>query len=594
MTIISILPIFAGIGLFLFGMSILGGALEKVAGAKLEKMLERLTSNRIKGVLLGTAVTGVIQSSSATTIMVIGLLNAGIIKLSHSVPVVMGANIGTTITGQILRLGDLGDTSMFFMLLKPSSFGPILIGIGSVMNLFCNKKKYKDIGLIMLGLGMLFFGMNTMEVTLLPLREQPWFQDMFFIFNHPLLGILLGAVMTAILQSSSASVGILQALASTGAITFSAAVPIILGQNVGKCITVILASIGSKRNAKRAVFIDVFTNMCGMILFFVCIYSFQTFTSGFSFWDMPMTRGNIADFHTLFNIVTTIVLLPFISKLIQVSCFFIKEKEPSKGEQELDLLDDLLLATPHVAVEQCKKTVLTMSQIAIENYQTAIELLFEYTQARMDILQQNENLVDKFETALDNYIVKITALNLKDSDSKLATEMLHAVGDLERISDHAVNIAEVAQYNKEHGIEFSLQAQKEITILSKAVKEILNIAIGAYQNRSVTQSSKVEPLEQVIDMLQYELKEKHIERLSDGKCNVQAGISFLELLGNMERISDHCSNIAVYVVQDHADNYHDFSAHVHLYKVHTEPTEEYKASYHYFSDKYKIPKIEKL
>lgn len=588
MTIISILPLFAGIGLFLFGMSLLGGALEKVAGARLEKMLERLTSNRLKGVLLGTAVTGVIQSSSATTIMVVGLLNAGIIKLSHAIPVVMGANIGTTVTGQILRLGDLGDANILMTLLKPSSFGPILIGIGAAMNLFSAKRKHKDIGIIMLGLGMLFFGMNTMEVTLSPLKEQVWFQDVFFLFENPLLGILLGAVMTAILQSSSASVGILQALSSTGAITFSTAVPIILGQNVGKCITVVLASIGSKKDAKRAVFIDVFTNICGMVIFFICIYSYQTFTKGFSFWETSMTRGNIADFHTMFNILTTTLLLPFIPKLIHVSKLFIKDKESSKGEQALDLLDDLLLATPNVAIEQCKKTVHTMAQLSQESFQRAVGLLLDYSPVEMDILQQNEDLIDRFETALDNYIVKITALDLKDSDSKLATEMLHIVGDLERISDHAVNVAEVAQYNEEHGICFSEQAFAEITVFCQAVEEILKMACKAYENKTIADAVKVEPLEQVIDMMQYELKEKHIERLSDGKCNVQAGISFLGLLGDMERISDHCSNIAVYVIQNHVNNYHDFSAHAHIYKVHNEPTDEYKASYNYYLEKYKI------
>lgn len=589
MTLIDILPLFAGIGLFLFGMSILGGALERIAGAKLEKMLEKLTSNRIKGVCLGTAVTGVIQSSSATTIMVVGLLNAGIIKLSHAIPVIMGANIGTTVTGQILRLGDLGDVNLLMMLLKPSSFGPILIGVGAAMNLFANKRKIKDIGIILLGLGMLFFGMNTMETTLSPLKDQPWFNDVFFLFKNPILGILMGAAMTAILQSSSASVGILQALASTGAITFSTAVPIILGQNVGKCVTVILASVGSKKNAKRAVFIDVFTNLCGMVIFFVFIYGFQYLGSGFSIWGQSMTRGNIADFHTFFNVATTILMLPFISKLINVSKRFVKDTEGSVGEKELDMLDDLLLATPNVAIAQCKKTISTMANITYDNFSASLKLFTDYSKSSMEALLDSEDLLDRYETGLDNYIVKITALDIREDDNKLAAEMLHTVGDLERISDHAVNIAQVAEYNMENNITFSPQALKELEIMGTAVIEILKMTMKAYETRDISDTIKIEPLEQVIDLLQYELKEKHIERLCDGKCSVQAGISFLEILTNFERISDHCSNVGVYIIQSYEDNYHDFSAHTHLYKVHNEPTDEYIATYNYFCSKYKVP-----
>ncbi len=589
MNIISFLPLFAGIGLFLFGMSILGTALEKVAGAKLERMLEKLTSNRIKGVLLGTAVTGVIQSSSATSIMVIGLLNAGIIKLSHAVPVIMGANIGTTVTAQILRLGDLGDANLFLALLKPSSFGPVLIGIGSAMNLFSSKRKTKDIGVIMLGLGMLFFGMNTMETTLSPLKNEEWFKNLFFVFKNPILGILFGTAMTAILQSSSASVGILQVLSSTGAITYATAIPIILGQNVGKCITVVLASIGSKKNAKRAVFIDVFTNLCGMAIFFIAIYSYQMFGSGFVFWNSPMNRGNIADFHTFFNITTTILLVPFVSKLIKISGYFIKEDVASQGEMQLDMLDDLLLSSPNMAVEQCKKTVHTMTELSIKNVEKAMELIYDYNDENFDILQRDEDMVDRFQTALNDYIVKVSSLDLNDMENHIVTNILHAVNDIERISDHATNIAETAQYNKEHEIFFSEEAFEELRLMGSAVNEILGFAGNAYYHQSIQDALRVEPLEDIVDMLQFELKEKHIERLSAGKCNVQAGISFLEIISDLERISDHCYNIAMYVIQAKEEHFQIFHPHGE-YSPSSKGSvgAEYKNLYDFYAKKYRV------
>lgn len=589
MGILDILPLFAGVGLFLFGMSILGSALEKVAGAKLEKMLERLTSNKAKGVLLGTAVTGVIQSSSATTIMVIGLLNAGIIKMGQAIPVIMGANIGTTVTGQILRLGDLGDGNLLLSLLKPSSFGPVLIGLGAVLYLFSNRKKRKDLGTILLGLGILFFGMYTMETTLLPLKEQPWFNEVFFVFKNPILGVLLGAVLTAILQSSSASVGILQALASTGAITFSTAIPIILGQNVGKCVTVVLASIGSKKNAKRAVFIDVFINMLGMVLFFAVIYGAQSLLGYVSFWDSPMTRGNIADFHTLFNVINTLFFLPFTSMLISLSKKLIQNKGDGFGEEALNWLDDLLLNTPNMAIEQCRKTIHVMAEMVMHNFKIAVALLQDYNQKEMDVLQEKEDLIDRYETVLGNYIVKITSNELRDTDNQTVTEMLHAVGDLERIADHAMNIAEVAQYNTENDITFTESGKAELRIIGTAINEILYMALTAYDTKSFDMAVKIEPLEEVIDKMQYNLRERHIDRLRQGMCSVQAGISFVELLTNLERIADHCSNIGLYIIQDYQENYHEFNGHEHLFKLHSEPTPEYLAAYRAFEEKYVLP-----
>lgn len=588
MSLISILPLFAGIGLFLFGMSVLGAALEKIAGASLEKMLEKLTSSRTKGVLLGTAVTGVIQSSSATTIMVVGLINAGIMKLSNAVPVVMGANIGTTVTGQILRLGDIGESGVILSLLKPSSFGPILIGIGAVLYVFSKSKRKKDIGTILLGLGMIFFGMNTMETTLSPLKDMPQFTNLFFVFSNPFFGMLLGMVMTAILQSSSASVGILQALSSTGAITFSTAVPIILGQNVGKCITVILASIGSKRDAKRVVFIDVLNNIIGLVIFFVAVYGLNYIVQ-FSFWDSIVNRGDIANFHTLFNIGTTIVLLPFVNIIIKISDKFIKKDDISVEEKDLALLDDLLLKTPTLAVEQARKVLNSMAALALKNFKRSLTLFNEYSEKKFAKVERDENLIDRFETAIENYLLKISSTDINDTTNELVMEMLHSVSDIERISDHCMNIAEVARKNSEDGIVFSDFGKKELSIIGTAVTEILTMATEAYSKRSLEEALRIEPLEQVIDNINFAIKDCHVKRLCDGLCSVEGGVSLLELLTSLERISDHCSNIALYIVQSLQKDVPDINnAHILADRIHNEPTNEYTDAYKYYEQKYKI------
>lgn len=588
MSLISVLPLFAGIGLFLFGMSVLGAALEKIAGASLEKMLEKLTSSRAKGVFLGTAVTGIIQSSSATTIMVVGLINAGIMKLSNAVPVVMGANIGTTVTGQILRLGDIGESGLILSLLKPSSFGPILIGIGAALFVFSKAKKKKDIGTIMLGLGMIFFGMNTMETTLSPLKDMPEFTNLFFIFSNPVFGILLGMIMTAVLQSSSASVGILQALSSTGAITYSTAVPVILGQNVGKCITVVLASIGSKRDAKRVVFIDVLNNVIGMALFFCVIYGLNSIVH-FDFWDTVVNRGDIANFHTLFNIITTCALLPFINILIRISNKAIKSDDVSVEEKDLALLDDLLLKTPNLAVEQARKVINSMAVLALKNLKRSISLFDDYSEKKFAKVERDENLIDRFETALGNYLLKITAADINETSNDLVVEMLHSVSDFERISDHCMNVAEVAKRNFENEIKFSDEGKKELKIIGDAVTEILTMAVDAYSKRDLETALNIEPLEQVIDSINFTLKDTHIKRLCEGTCSVEGGISLLELLTSLERISDHCSNIAIYILQALEKGKPDLNnIHSLTDRLHNEPTMEYEKMYEFYQDKYKV------
>ncbi|QNM06181.1 Na/Pi cotransporter family protein [Qiania dongpingensis] len=587
MTIFSVLTLCGGIGLFLYGMSLLGTSLEKIAGAGLERTLERLTNSRLKGLALGAVVTGVIQSSAATTVMLVGFVNAGIMKFAQTVPVIMGANIGTTITGQILRLGDLSGSQLIFELIKPSSFAPIVIAVGSFMILITKRRKTRDIAHLLIGFGILFFGMTTMESALAPLKDSNAFQEIFFMFRNPLLGVLLGAVVTAVLQSSSASVGILQAISSTGTVTFSMAAPIIIGQNIGKCITVLIASIGTNKNAKRVVVCHLMINIIGAILFLVGIYGFQSLV-GFGFWEKSMTRGNIADFHTLFNIATSVILLPFCSGLVSISKKILKDDAPSRADSSLALLDDIFLDRPTVALEQCRKVTLSMGETIQENYDMAVTLLHHFDEKTFEKLNENEDFLDKCETALGEYLVRITSQNIRREDQKEVAELLHSVGDFERIGDLCVNVAEVGQFNQEQGIYFSEKGLEEIRIVTEAVKHVVTITLEAYKNDDLVVAYRVEPLEEVIDVLKEALKTHHIERLSNGDCSVQAGISLTEFLTNMERISDHCSNIALHVIEK-LNSSKSFDSHEYQQLMHRGLTEEYKALYKYYESKYYDP-----
>ncbi len=588
MSIIDFLPLLAGIGLFLFGMNFLSTALEKIAGARLEKLLEKLTSNRIKGILLGTGVTAVIQSSSATTIMILGLLNAGIISLPNAVPVIMGANIGTTVTAQILRLGDLGGGSVFLSMLKPSSFGPVLIAIGAFLILFCKNRKKKDIGSLFLGLGMIFFGISTMESTLTPLKEMPWFQNLLLMFDNPILGVLLGAGMTALLQSSSASVGIIQALSSTGAIRFNVMVPVILGMNVGKCITVVLASIGGKKTSKRAVLIDVTNNVVGMLIFMAAIYGYQSIF-GFKCWEATVTRGNIADFHTCFNLITGLILLPCINLIIKFAYSVIKDDETTGEEKVLDSLNDHLLTSPNLAIEQCRKAIITMVHLAQKNFRDALSLFEDYSEEKIAKINEREQLMDKYESSVSNYLVRINQLDITDKDNLRVSEMVHSLVDLERIGDHAVNIMEVAVYDNENEVTFSAGAREELMMISEAVMDILNLTAQTAETGDLKLAVQVEPLEEVIDGLQAGLKDKHIERLMKNECNIQSGISFVELLNNLERISDHCSNIALNRIQTAQKG--GLDTHEYQQQMHHHGGEAYQKAYDLYAARYSIDSI---
>lgn len=587
MDIANVLALLGGIGLFLYGMNVLGKALEKIAGAGLEKTLERLTGNKFKGILLGTAVTCVIQSSAATSVMVIGFLNAGIMKLAQAIPVIMGANIGTTITAQILRLGDISTDNMLLYMLKPSSFAPLCIILGAAIMLISKRSKIQNIASIIIGFGVLFFGMTTMESALAPLKDSEAFHNLFLMFENPLLGVAVGMLITAVLQSSSASVGMLQAMSSTGQVTFAMALPIVIGMNIGKCVTVLIASIGTNKKAKRAVLIDVMNNVIGAAAFLIAICLYQQLV-GFSFWNDAVTRGDIANFHSLFNIVTTLLLLPFCGKLIKLSGKLIRDTQDSKMEQELQLLDELFLKTPSIALNQCHTVMGSMVQTALENFDISCGLLTHYDEKMRALLEENEHFLDKTETVLGEYVMKITTRDLDTANHKDATEIMHSIGDFERIGDYCINIADVADYNANQNVSFSDEGNTELYYITAAVREIIDMTAQAYQTQDPVIAYRIEPLEEAIDELVDVLKSKHVERLQNGICNMQKGISFVEILTHMERISDHCSNVAVQILKKLS---HDksFDPHAHLKAQHQGVTEEYRTLYQYYRTQFCVP-----
>lgn len=580
----SILTMLGGIGLFLYGMKLMGQSLERFAGAKMEKTLERLTSSRGKGVLLGAGVTAVIQSSSATIIMVIGFLNAGILKLVQAVPVIMGANIGTTVTAQILRLGDINNENLILQLLKPASFAPICVVIGAFVMLMAKKNKSKDKAGIAVGLGILFIGMSMMESSFKPLASSPEFMQIFLVLTNPLLGVLAGMGVTILLQSSSASVGVLQAMSATGAITFSMAAPIVIGQNIGKCVTVLLASIGTNKNSRRAVCIDITMSLLGAVIFLIAIYLYQGII-GFSFWDTPVNRGRIADFHTLFNLVTCLVMLPFVNGLISFSKKMVKDKNVSKIDEELSMLDPIFVTTPSVALEQCRKVMFNMAATVMESYKLASDCLFTFNPESCERVRENEDFLDKTEDVLGEYLIKITEQHLVGEDNRLATEFMHTVGDFERIGDHCMNLIEVAEYNDEQGLTFSKEAQREMEYLQRAVGEALNVTATAYQEEKESVCHKIAPLEDNVDYMVDVLKSNHIDRLKRGVCSNQGGISYAEVLNNMERISDHCMNISTHLHQ----RLHNEDLDSHKSDVFDEGTDEYKAMKVYYEKQYIDP-----
>lgn len=548
---------FGGVALFIYGMTMLGRGLEKISGGKMEKILSGLTSNVFKSVCLGAVVTAAVQSSGATTVIIVGMVNAGILKLSSAIGVIMGANIGTTVTGQILRLAGLensGDSNIFLQLLAPRYLAPIISIIGLIIFMLSKNDVRKSFGETLVGLGILFTGMLSMSDSVRPLSELEEFQRLFATLSNPALGVIAGAVVTALLQSSSASVGILQAISQSGALKNSAAFPIIMGQNIGTCVTSLISAAGASKNAKRAAAVHLYFNVIGTVVFLAVVYTLKA-TVGFPFWEESINMGGIANFHTFFNVVVTICFLPFTKVLEKLACITIRDKAEgdvnADGTKEITIkaLDERLLKSPSLAIQQAHNTVVTMGRLALQNF-TEMRRLFgeEYSEISVFRLKANENSIDIMEDRLNAYLVKLNDCGLTDYENRRVTELLHLTSEFERIGDYAMNLIENAE--KLHSLEvyFSADALKELAVISDAVEEIIGMSVDAVKSNDVALATKIEPLEETVDYLNEVLKARHIERLKDGKCVVESGVNFLDLLVNLERISDHCSNIGVYVI----------------------------------------------
>lgn len=591
MDIFGVLSLIGGLAIFLYGMDLLGEGLTGASGGKLEKILEKLTSNPLKAVLLGAGVTAVIQSSSATTVMVVGFVNSGIMKLSQAVGVIMGANIGTTITSWILSLTGIESSNIFISLLKPTSFSPVLAAVGIVFLMFLKKDSLKNPGKIMIGFALLMYGMDAMSSSVAPLAEVPQFASILTAFSNPLLGMLAGMLFTAIIQSSSASVGILQALCSTGILSYATALPIIMGQNIGTCVTALLSSIGATKNGKRAAIIHLYFNVIGTVTFMIVFYALNAVIH-FSFLNLTAQEFGIAVIHTAFNIITTAYLLPLRKVLEKLAYATIKlddnEKRimDSRSGNEFALLDDRFLEASSLAVEHCKQVINKMADISRESLFISMSLIGGYDEEQALRVGELETRADKYEDALGTYIMKISTKNLKKEDSEMLNVMLHCIGDFERISDHACNICDSARELQQKNMQFSPKAETELDILSSAVREAVDISFDAFKSNNKNEADKVEPLEELIDTLAVELKARHIRRLREGKCTIELGFAHSDILNNLERVADHCSNIAVDVIQSDQS---EFDAHEYLDRIKNKDNQQFAKDYKAYKDKYRLP-----
>lgn len=550
MNIFDVLTLIGGLCLFLFGMTVMGDALERRAGGSLKKILAKLTKNKMTGFLTGLGVTSVIQSSSATTVMVVGFVNSGIMSLKQSIGVIMGANIGTTVTAWILSLGGISSDNVFMQLLKPTSFTPILALFGTALLMFGKSSKKKDTGTIFLGFATLMFGMDTMSSAVSGLSDVPAFQNLFLMFKNPVLGVLVGAVLTAIIQSSSASVGILQALSATGQVSYSAAVPIIMGQNIGTCVTALLSSFGTNKNAKRAAVVHLSFNIIGTVIW-LTVFSIISAIFKPVLLDESATYLGIAVAHSLFNIACTVLLLPMSDLLEKLAIKIVPESSKKEIQTELD---ERLLVTPPIALECCSNMVNEMAEESVSALKKSLNMLNKYENETAEEIRSAEDKTDHYEDILGTYLVKLSSHQISDNDSIIVSKLLKAIGDFERISDHSVNILESSEEMKEKDIHFTGKAQKEMNALCSAVSEILSLCYMAFVKNDLEIAKNVEPLEQVIDELKDQMRNSHISRLKSGECSIEAGFVWLDLLTNLERTADHCSNIAVCVIDVSENN----------------------------------------
>ena len=559
MDIFILLSLIGGLALFLYGMEVLGDGLKKASGGKLEIILEKLTSNKLMAVLLGAGVTAVIQSSSATTVMVVGFVNSGIMKLSQAVGVILGANVGTTITARFLSLTGVEGSNFFLQLLKPSSFSPVLAIAGVAILMTSKKEKQRDIATIMIGFAVLMFGMDTMSDAVKPLADIPEFTNLLLMFSNPILGMLVGLILTAIIQSSSASIGILQALCVSGAVSYSTAIPIIMGQNVGTCVTALLSSTGAGKNAKRAALVHLYYNLIITSGFMILFYAVNAVVH-FRFLQDPASALGVAVFHTTFNAIAVVVMFPFSSVLEKLAYLTIPQtkeelevRETAKGE--IQLLDARFLDTPGLALEHCRNAAQDMAGYAREALFLSMELIDKFNKKAADRVIELENLVDHYEDELGSYLVKLSSRHLTEKDSQELSVILHCIGDFERISDHAINIMESAREMADKELAFSKKAEEEFRIFTGAVRDIVNTSVLVFQEEDLKLAAMVEPLEEVIDYLNTEVKRRHMKRLRKGKCTIEMGFVLSDLTTNYERVSDHCSNIALCLLQLNEENF---------------------------------------
>lgn len=552
MTIFNALNLIGGLCLFLFGMNLMGQALERRAGSGLRSLLEKMTQNRLMGLLAGLGVTAVIQSSSATTVMVVGFVNSGLMTLRQSIGVIMGANIGTTVTAWILSLSGIEGSSLLVQMFKPSTFTPILALVGIILYMFCKADKKKDTGMILLGFATLMFGMEAMSSAVSSLRNVPQFREIFLMFSNPILGVLIGAVLTGIIQSSSASVGILQALASTGQVTYGAAIPIIMGQNIGTCVTALLSSIGTNKNARRAALVHLNFNVIGATVGIVLFYVVRAVAAPVLLGQAASEWG-IAVAHSIFNILCTAVLLPMGGLLEKLVLRLVPEGKQPQREAELD---ERLLATPALALERCRTLIADMASYSMESLRESLNAITAYNQKSAEHIREDEAKTDHYEDIIGSYLVKLSARKIGESDSALAAEYLRIIGDFERIADHSVNILESAEEMQQKGIAFSAAALQEYATMAGAVREVTALAYDSFVSGDVQAARQVEPLEQVIDDLKEEMRTRHIRRMQQGSCGIEAGFIWSDLLTNLERVSDYCSNIACCMIEGADHNLH--------------------------------------
>ena len=581
MSIFNVLSLIGGLALFLFGMNYMGSSLERLGGGKFESILERMTNSRIKGVLLGAAVTGVIQSSSAVTVMAVGFVNSGIMDLHQVIGIIMGANVGTTVTAWLLSLTGIKGGTLFLQLLKPSSFTPVLAVIGLVMYMFTKSDKKKNIGSILIGFSVLMYGMEAMSGAVAPLKDVPEFTGVLTKFSNPLLGVLAGMVLTAVIQSSSASVGILQALSVTGSINVASAFPIILGQNIGTCITAIIAAVGTNKNAKRTAVVHLTFNIIGVALAMILFYGAN------AIFDLPIVQSTangatIATIHTLFNLFATVVLFPFGKQLEKLACFIIPDKRDDKKEE---LIDERFLMSPSFALDKVKESCDQMGELAEKNVNLCLDFVRVYSHTKDDEISSNEKRLDKYEDELETYLVKISSMNLNIDDSVKLSKLNHAIGNFERIGDYGANILKLKRRMHNSGIHFSDDANRELEIMSRAVRDITHKAVVAFETDDSQLASEIEPLEQVVDNLKEELRARHAKRLQAGECSVENGMLFFDIINSLERIADHCSNLAVCVIELSNRSY---QTHSYLKAIKNKNNEDFFEMFEKDLMKYKI------